>query len=80
VEHFRYEYTGAYGSPELDRTHVAIQQVEVSPDARQVILHLGTLTPGRVYMINAAGVRSANGETLVHTTGAYTLQEVPASF
>lgn len=80
VEHFRYEYTGAYGSPELDRTQVAIQQVEVSPDSRQVILHLGTLTPDRVYMINAAGVRSANGETLVHTTGAYTLQEVPSSF
>ena len=35
------------------------------------------LVKGRVYMIGAPGVRSAKGEALVHTTGAYTLHEIP---
>ena len=27
IEHYRYEHTGAYGSPELDRTNVAIEKI-----------------------------------------------------
>jgi glucose/arabinose dehydrogenase/mono/diheme cytochrome c family protein len=77
VEHFRYEYTGAYGSPELDRTRVAVERVAVAEDGRSVELTTGSLVKGRVYMIAVPGVRSAKGETLVHPTGAYTLHEVP---
>src|SRR5947208_10278593 len=29
LEHYRYEITGAYGSPELDRTNVPVQRVTV---------------------------------------------------
>src|SRR6516165_4001888 len=28
VEHYRYEYTGSYGSPELDRTSVPVEQLK----------------------------------------------------
>ena len=38
VESWRYEYTGAYGSPELDRTAVPVARVTVSEDGRSVEL------------------------------------------
>ncbi len=77
VEHFRYEYTAAYGSPELDRRRVALDQVELAPDRRSVDLTIDPHSTERVYMVSAAGVRSAAGESLVHPTGAYTLNEIP---
>jgi glucose/arabinose dehydrogenase/mono/diheme cytochrome c family protein len=76
LEHYRYEYTGAYGSPELDRTRVEVRRVELHADGRTVDLK-APLVKGRVYTVSAAGVRSARGEPLVHPTGAYTLNEVP---
>lgn len=77
LEHYRYEYTGAYGSPELDRTAVAVERAEVSADGRTVELTTPQLVTDRVYLITTAGVKSAKGETPVHPTGAYTLNEVP---
>jgi glucose/arabinose dehydrogenase len=78
IEHYRYEYTGAYGSPELDRARLAIERVEVSADGKSVEVTTAPLTRNRVYMIEPRGVRSANGESLVHPVGAYTLNEIPA--
>jgi glucose/arabinose dehydrogenase/mono/diheme cytochrome c family protein len=77
IEHYRYEYTGAYGSPELDRTRVSIERVEVSADGRSADLITTPLVKDRVYMIQPRGVRSATGEPLVHAMGAYTLNEIP---
>jgi len=77
VEHYRYEYTGAYGSPELDRTRAAVEKVEVSTDGRSVDLTLPPLVRDRVYLIQARGVRSPKGDPLVHPAGAYTLNEIP---
>jgi glucose/arabinose dehydrogenase/mono/diheme cytochrome c family protein len=77
VEHYRYEYTGAYGSPEHDRTRVEVRRVELSADGRTADLTTAPLVKGRVYAITAGGVRSAAGEPLEHPTGAYTLNEIP---
>jgi glucose/arabinose dehydrogenase/mono/diheme cytochrome c family protein len=77
VERYRYEYTGAYGSPELDRTDVPVERVEPSAGGRGVDLLLPPLVKDRVYRITAAGVRSRDGRPLVHATGAYTLNELP---
>jgi cytochrome c551/c552 len=79
VEHYRYEYTGAYGSPELDRTTAAVGKVELAADRLSADLTLPPLVRGRVYLIGAPGVRSAAGEPLIHPTGAYTLNEIPKS-
>jgi cytochrome c551/c552 len=78
LEHFRYEYTGAYGSPELDRTAVVVKQATVAADGLSVDLVTVPLVKDRVYMIGAPGVRSVANEPLVQVTGAYTLNEVPA--
>ncbi|MDB5306105.1 MAG: Cytochrome c [Gemmataceae bacterium] len=78
LEQYRYEYTGAYGSPELDRTAVKVERVRVAADGLSAELTTAPLVTDRVYLITAAGVRSAAGETLVHPTGAYTLNEIPA--
>jgi cbb3-type cytochrome oxidase cytochrome c subunit len=77
VEHYRYEYTGAYGSPELDRTRVRIERVEVAADGRGVELTTAGLVKDRVYLISARGVRSGDGQRLVYPTGCYTLNEIP---
>lgn len=77
IESYRYEYTGAYGSPELDRARLAIERVEVAADGRSADLVTGPLVPERVYLLQARGVRSPAGEPLVHPVGAYTLNEVP---
>jgi len=77
LEHYRYEYTGAYGSPELDRTAVKVGRIAVAADGRSVELSTDALVKDRVYMLTST-VRSAKGDRLLHTTGAYTLNEIPA--
>lgn len=77
IEHYRYEYTGAYGSPELDRTRVNIERITVAADGRSVDLLTSPLVRDRVYLIKVPGVRSAQGEALVHPMGAYTLNAIP---
>ena len=79
LEHYRYEHTGAYGSPELDRTAVAIERVTVSADGRSVDLQTSPLIKDRVYLVNAGGIKSDKGVSLVNPTGAYTLNEIPAA-
>lgn len=77
IESYRYEYTGSYGSPELDRAALNVEKVEVSADGLSATLHTAALAKDRVYLIIAAGVRSTQDEPLVYPTGAYTLHEIP---
>jgi mono/diheme cytochrome c family protein len=77
IEHYRYEYTGAYGSPELDRRRLPIVQATLLQDGRTVELITAPLSQGRVYAISAAGIQSCDAETLVHPMGVYTVNEVP---
>lgn len=78
LEHYRYEYTGAYGSPEYDRTQVKVEKAVVAEDGLSVELTTKVaLVKDRVYLISPNGVRSAKGQAALHTTGAYTLNEIP---
>jgi mono/diheme cytochrome c family protein len=77
LESYRYEYTGAYGSPELDRAAVKVEKAEVAADGLSVELTTAALVKDRVYLVSVPGVRSAAGEAPVHPTGAYTLNEIP---
>ena len=77
IEHYRYEYSSNYGSPELDRTPLAIREVRLSANGRTIELDTDPLQQGRVYEIRAPGVFSKRGEPLVHDTGVYTVNELP---
>jgi glucose/arabinose dehydrogenase len=77
LECYRYELTGSYGSPELDRTSVPIERVTVADDGLSVDVNTDPLVPDRVYLLSAPGVRSREGRPLVQPTGAYTMNEVP---
>jgi cytochrome c551/c552 len=77
LESYRYEYTGAYGSPELDRATVKIEKVEVAADGKSAELTTAALVKDRVYLVSVPGVRSEKDEAPVHLTGAYTLNEIP---
>jgi glucose/arabinose dehydrogenase/mono/diheme cytochrome c family protein len=79
LESYRYEYTGAYGSPELDRTQVKIQKVEVAPDGLSVELTTAPLVKDRVYLLtlDADVIRPAKEGRLANNIAAYTLNEIP---
>lgn len=77
IESFRYEYTGAYGSPELERSTLKINSIKLAKDGRSVDVLTAPLTKDRVYMIEARGIQTEKGEALVHPIGAYTLNEIP---
>jgi hypothetical protein len=77
VERWRYEHTGAYGSPEYDRVRLEVRGARVTAEALAVDLDLERLEADRVYLVSAPGIRSAAGEPLVHAAGAYTLNRIP---
>lgn len=78
LERYRYELTGSYGSPELDRTPVPIERVVVADDGLSADLFTAPLVTDRIYLLTASGVRSADGKPLLNPAGAYTLNEVPS--
>ncbi|HXX94921.1 MAG TPA: hypothetical protein VEN81_14950, partial [Planctomycetota bacterium] len=77
IEHYRYEYTGAYGSPELDRTPVGVASAAVAADGLSVDLATDPLVRDRIYLVTLRGLKSSKGESAVNPIGAYTLNEIP---
>ena len=79
LESYTYHYWSTYGSPEIDRRACPVQRVTVSEDRYRVRLYVprSALETGRVYQLSASGVRSENGEPLLHPEGFYTLNAVP---
>ena len=49
----------------------------ISPDGKQVSLKVGGFRPGRIYELHLDGVKSADGDALLHPVGYYTLNEIP---
>jgi hypothetical protein len=77
VQSFTYYYWSTYGSPEVDRRAENVTAVRLSGDRRTVSLTVGGLQRGRVYELNLDGVRSADGEPVLHPEAYYTLNELP---
>ncbi len=76
VQSFTHYYWATYGSPEVDRRAEKVQAVIVSADRRTVSLALSGFRKGRVYELHLDGLKSADGETLVHSEAYYTLNEL----
>lgn len=72
--HHRWE---TYGSPEIDQRDLSIRAAEVGPDRRSVRLRIDGLRTPYVHELRAPGIRSDDGEPLLHSTAYYTLNVVP---
>lgn len=74
---FNYKYHRAYGSPIVDEGRMMVHSAKLSEDGRKVKLILHGMRLGYIHQFKAGGVRSTGGESLLHDTGFYTLNQVP---
>jgi hypothetical protein len=74
---YTYIYRAEYGSPEVDQTTPTIDRVVVGADKKSVRLFVSQLTEGNIHDLTAAGVRSADGQPLLHKEAYYTLNYIP---
>ena len=72
-----YIFQLAYGSPEVDKVTPRIVSATVGSDKKSVRLKLDKLTKGHVHAIGAPGLRNGEDKPLLHSTGYYTLNEIP---
>jgi hypothetical protein len=77
VQSFTHNYWGTYGSPEEDRRGEKVTAVKVAADRKAVSLAVSGFRPGRVYELHLDGVKSAEGDAVLHPEAYYTLNEVP---
>jgi hypothetical protein len=74
-----YEHTAGYGSPKADLVAPRIVAAVAGADGRSVRLTVDGRVRGHVHELKLPGVRSAEGEPLLHPVGFYTLNEIPAA-
>jgi hypothetical protein len=77
LQSFTYEYHSRYGSDEMDPRAEKVQAVKVSKDRKMVSLKVDGFRPGRVYELNLNGVKSEDGDAVLHPVGYYTLNQIP---
>ena len=74
---FTHVYQQGYGSPEVDQTVQVVREAVVADDGLAVHLCVDGLVKGHVHEFDAAALRSAEGEPLLHANAYYTLNEIP---
>jgi hypothetical protein len=77
LQSFTHHYWGTYGSPEVDQKAEKVRAVTVSADRKKVSLAVGGFRPGRVYELHLNGIKSADGDAVLHPEAYYTLNELP---
>jgi hypothetical protein len=75
---YTYIYRADYGSPEVDATTPTITKVDLGKNGKSVRLYVNGLQEGHIHELNADGVRSASGDSLLHPQAYYTLNYIPA--
>ncbi|WKN30949.1 plastocyanin/azurin family copper-binding protein [Porifericola rhodea] len=74
---FNYSYHRKYGSPIIQQQECPIASAEVSDDGKTVRLYVDGLREGYIHQLKAEGIRSKNGQPLLHSVGYYTLNNIP---
>ncbi|MBC8353744.1 MAG: hypothetical protein H8E66_17230 [Planctomycetes bacterium] len=73
-----YTYHSTYGSDEILKKAPAIHRATVSEDGLRVRLMVSGLREYFVHELEAVGIRSVDGEPLLHPRAYYTLNRVPS--
>ncbi len=74
---YTYLYHSTYGSDEIQQRDLDVRSATVSDDGRRVRLHIDGLRELFVHELVAAGIRSVDGEPLLHPHAYYTLNRIP---
>ena len=74
---YTYLYHSAYGSDEIQRQDLAVKIDHVSDDGLTVSLAVDGRREMFVHELIAKGIRSADGEPLLHAHAYYTLNRIP---
>jgi hypothetical protein len=74
---YTYIFRAEYGSPEVDHTTPKIAKIDVGKDGKSVRLYVEGLQEGHIHDLTAAGVRSTDGQSLLHKEAYYTLNYIP---
>jgi len=74
---FTYKYHEKYGSPIEQKENAMIHAATVSDDGKSVKLLVHGMRLGFIHQLRADGVKDITGESLLHNSAYYTLNEVP---
>ncbi|MGP1990570.1 sulfocyanin-like copper-binding protein [Zobellia laminariae] len=74
---FNYLYHNTYGSPIVDQQKAVVTSADVSDDGLAVRLKVDGMKLGFIHQLKVADLKTNKGESLLHDTGYYTLNEVP---
>ena len=74
---FTYIFQSSYGSPEVDHTTPTITKAAVGQDGKSVRLYVDGLQEGHIHDLSANGVRSKEGQALLHPKAYYTMNHIP---
>ena len=77
ITDFNYKYHHLYGSPPINQEERTVFKVEVAQDNKSARLYVEGLRQGYVNEIKLDGIRSTDGQRLLHATGYYTINEIP---
>ncbi|MCC6512135.1 MAG: hypothetical protein IT423_23765 [Pirellulaceae bacterium] len=77
ISSFTHPYHAGYGGPEIDKKEPEIQSVVLADDGLSADVAFEGLEPGFVYEFDLAGVRSRDGDALLHRHAYYTVNEIP---
>lgn len=78
LESYTYHHWATYGSPEIERRQNDIAEIKVADDGKRVSLTVPKRETGRVYHLQAKGLKSAEGGApLLHNEAWYTMNAVP---
>ncbi len=73
---YTYIYNSQYGGPETDRRAEKVSKPRLSADGKTLSVSGPDLRKGRVYEIQLDGLKSTEGEKLLHGEAYYTLNEL----
>ncbi|MEZ6126272.1 MAG: hypothetical protein R3C49_24355 [Planctomycetaceae bacterium] len=74
---YTYLYQASYGSDEIQKQDLKTSAAVVSEDGLRVRLTVEPLRPLFVHELVARGIRSVDGESLLHSHAYYTLNRIP---